>query len=422
MSKSTALKAIFQLLCVLLCLVPIPAAFAQPEELNGNVIYENGTYENVTPYSGVIITEGPIVHEINPYYYDDYIQQGKSNNFNVSFRNNGNEALDIKPKIVPAPYTNSNLSESWVTISPTNITVNAGEEQNFAVGITIPEDEDGGRYEASIAFTDDIDPNTSQYVNVMYLSVGVPIIPKLEVQTSYLSDTIEPGKEYEYAIKIKNVADKDVTIDPKATTYGMYDGSFNTFALSDDAIVISAPSIIKAGEITNMSIFTSVPENATGAYNGYIEMNPDGKENDGSAPQIGLSFVVERPPAVPYVKTFNTMTADPITIEVSTDAYGLDMLPRISPKKEEPSLELNLKYNSSPVNMTLVKTTQSSNVNNEGYNFPIWAMDDSMTYQSYNNHYVETYTIPGAIGDWELSILPKNTNSFDYSITVGNSK
>ena len=116
------------------------------------------------------------------------------------------------------------------------------------------------------------------------------------------------------------------------------------------------------------------------------------------------------------------MTADPITIEVSTDTYGLDMLPRISPKKEEPSLELNLKYNSSPVNMTLVKTTQSSNVNNGGYNFPIWAMDDSMTYQSYNKHYVETYTIPGAIGDWELSILPKNTNSFDYSITVGDSK
>ena len=54
MSKSTSLKAIFQLLCVLLCLVSIPAAFAQPEELNGNVTYENGTYENVTPYSGVI--------------------------------------------------------------------------------------------------------------------------------------------------------------------------------------------------------------------------------------------------------------------------------------------------------------------------------------------------------------------------------
>ena len=68
--------------------------------------------------------------------------------------------------------------------------------------------------------------------------------------------------------------------------------SFDKSALNDDVIEISAPSIIKAGEITNMSICIPVPENATGTYSGYIEMNPDGKENDGSVPQIGLSFMV----------------------------------------------------------------------------------------------------------------------------------
>lgn len=60
LSKSTSLKTIFQFLCVLFCLVLMPAAFAQPEELNGNITYENGTYENVTPESEVI-NEGPIV-------------------------------------------------------------------------------------------------------------------------------------------------------------------------------------------------------------------------------------------------------------------------------------------------------------------------------------------------------------------------
>lgn len=238
----------------------------------------------------------------------------------------------------------------------------------------------------------------------------------------YISDTIEAGKEYEYAIKIKNVADKDVTIDPKVTNYNMYIDSFDRSAFNDDVIGIFAPSIIKAGEIVNMSIYVPVPENATGTYSGYIEMNPDGKENDGSIPQIGLSFTVTRQPEVPYVKTFNTLTADPITIEVSTDTYGLDMLPRISPKKEEPSFELNLKYNSSPVNMTLVKTTQSGNVDNGRYIIPIWAMDDNTTYQSYNKHYVEIYTIPWAVGDWELSILPKNAGTFIYSIALGDSK
>ena len=56
----------------------------------------------------------------------------------------------------------------------------------------------------------------------MRLDISVQASPKIELQTGYLSDTVEAGKEYEYKIKIKNVADKDVTIDPKVTRY-MYD-------------------------------------------------------------------------------------------------------------------------------------------------------------------------------------------------------
>ena len=100
--------------------------------------------------------------------------------------------------------------------------------------------------------------------------------------------------------------------------------SFNTFTLSDDAIVISAPSVIKAGEIISMTIRVPVPENATGSYSGYIEMNVDGKANDGSGSQIGLNFRAMQQPTVPYVKTFNTTSTAPITIEVSTDTYDPD--------------------------------------------------------------------------------------------------
>ena len=49
-------------------------------------------------------------------------------------------------------------------------------------------------------------------------------------------------------------------------------------------------------------------------------------------------------------------------------------------------------------------------------------MDDRTIYQNYGDHYVETYKVPGAIGDWELTILPKDTQTFGYSITVGDSK
>ena len=476
MSKSTALKAVSQFFSLLLCLILLPAAFAQPEELNGTATYENGTYESSIVPGLEEIYGNYTVHDINPSYYSVYLMPGENETFNVSFRNEGNETLDIAPKVV-APsddYYYDVVNESWITILPENVTVSPGVEQNFTIEVSVPGDAENGEYEAQIAFTNDTYPDGYEtpvyiqesaegynnslssegysdslsakgysdslsaegysdslsaggysdpmYVNVMHLWVSVPVRPKLDLQTSYISDTIEPGKEYVYAVKIKNVAGRDVTIDPRVMKYEVYDYSFEEPAFSDDTIEISAPSTIKAGEIANMTIRVPVPENASGSYNAYIDMNPDGEENDGSVPQISLSFTVDKQPTDPYVKTFNTTTADPITLEVSTETSGQDDSVRISPEKEEPSFEINLKCNSSPVNLTFVKTAESGAVYSQGYIFPVWATEDSSSYQSDSRKYTETYRADGAIGTWELTILPKNTNSFDYSITVGESE
>ena len=393
MSKSTGVRVISLLLGLLLCL-PMQVAFAQPVEGDGNYT----------------------VHTINPSDYSTNIMAGNSETFTVSFKNEGNETLNVTPKVVPV-YSANNFNENWITVSPTSITVDPGTEQEFAIEINIPEDADGGSSEAQIVFTDDVAPDTG-YINVMHLYVNIFASPKLELQTGYISDTLEAGEEYKYTIKMKNVADKDITIDPKITHY--YDGSSQAF--NDDIIEISAPSTIKAGEITNMTIQIPVPENAAGTYYGVIEMNIDGQQNYGYDPQLGMDFRIWEQPVVPYVKTFSTTTTNPITIEVSTDAYENNPGLR-SPEKKEPSFKLNLKYKSSPVTMTFVKTTQSGSVSVEGYyNYPAWAMDDSTIYQNYGDHYVETYTVPGAIGDWELTILPKDTQTFGYSITVGDSE
>ncbi|WP_269850930.1 hypothetical protein [Methanosarcina horonobensis] len=40
------------------------------------------------------------------------------------------------------------------------------------------------------------------------------------------------------------------------------------------------------------------------------------------------------------------------------------------------------------------------------------------SYQGGTTTFVETYTVPGAAGDWKLSILPRNTENFEYSITI----
>ena len=44
---------------------------------------------------------------------------------------------------------------------------------------------------------------------------------------------------------------------------------------------------------------------------------------------------------------------------------------------------------------------------------------DQGNYQGGTTTFVETYTVPGAAGKWKLSILPKNAENFEYSITIG---
>lgn len=411
MSKNAFLRAISLFLGMLLCLASIPAAFAQIEDVEGS---NSGRSNN-------LVNDKIIIHEINPSDNYLYLQQGENDSFTVSFKNNGKKALDIEPKVVAVPYNDRDFDESWITISPANVTVDPSAEQEFTIEVSIPEDADGGDYQTYIAFTDDVysegDPYP-QYVNAMYLSISVPIFPKLELQTSFIDDTIEAGKEYEYTVKIKNVAAKNITINPEVNRYY----SFDEFGLDYDEIEITAPSTLEPGQIADMVIRVPVPENATGTYNGYIEMDVNGNENAGYEPQLELYLTVLQQPTVPYVKTFSTRAADPITIEVSAYASGSNAWSRSPPKDEVPSFELNMKYNSSPVNMTLVKTKQSSNVNIAGDYFSSFSIEEGGIYQNSGSYYTETYTVPGAIGDWELEILPKNTGYFDYSITIGDSE
>ena len=329
------------------------------------------------------------------------------------------KTLDIKPKVVAAPNSEKNITESWIAISPENATVAPGSVQKFTIDLNVPGDSESGYYQANIAFTDNLVPNSTQYVDSMNLQLSVQAISKIQLETQYISDTIDAGKEYEYKIKMKNIATKDVTIDPKVSKSSNYYDPGYIPAFNYEAIEISAPSIIKAGETANMTIKVKVPENVTGRYYGNIYMDINGEETVYNIinPQISLDFNVLNQPLVPYVKTFKTVNKKPITIEVSTDTSYNPWLQ--SPKKERPSFDLKLRRNHNPVNMTVEKSIESGSASIGGGYYS--TLVDNAIYQIYGNHYVETYTVSGAVGDWELSILPKNTQNFGYSIMVGNS-
>jgi|GEM_PF-381028 len=461
MNRSKGVRATSQFVGLLLCIVLIQTACAV-ENQNQFTVYlidnsttenasiENATTENATTENATIedpiigdlnsddivddvtvddiiddeINNGTIigdaaVNSIDPSYYYAYMPEGNSTELSVSFTNNGNETLILNPKVVAIPYAN-NINESWIGIYPANATVAPGSVQYFTIEINIPWDEASGYYQSKIAFTDDIAPYTEdytdpQYVNSMQLDIWVQAQQKIELQTSYISDTLEAGTETEYKIKVKNVATRDITINPMLSNeyYTYYKQAFD-----NDAIEISAPSTLKAGEVTNMTIKVNIPENATGNYYGYIDMNVNGKPN-GYFTGINLYFNVWQPPA-PFVKTFYTTTDDPITIEVSGDMYRSDNELRVSQKKDKLPFELGLTYNSNPVNMTFVNSSESgsADIQENYYYYPTWVNKNQKVYRNVRDHYTATYIAPGAIGEWDLIILPKGATSFQYLINI----
>lgn len=320
--------------------------------------------------------------------------------------------------------------------------------------------------------------------------------PDIELQTSYISDILEASKTYEYKVQVKNLDNKEITIDPRlnanypivypmkanagtamagsgnassaqpdsaqsnsaqsssnvlapsitsvpsiipvtsresnvnketavssgvSNSYAkpMISSPNNGHAFGNDAVKISAPSTIKAGEIVNMTIIVTVPDNSTGSYYSSIDMNVNNEENNPYNPQLSLSFTVQQPLTVPYVKTFSTETDAPVMIEVSADSYRSDMGTRISPKIEDPAFDLGLTCNGNPVTLLLVKSVESGNVG-AGNIYPVWVSTAGNTYQSYGEHFVKIYKAQGAVGNYEFSILPKNIYNFGYSITIGN--
>jgi len=265
------------------------------------------------------------------------------------------------------------------------------------------------------------------YINSMHFSVDVWTPPKIQIQTPYIGGRVESGETYDYEIKLENIADKDISIDPKINEnnrmydYGPY-GSMSA-AFEDNAITITGPSVVKAGETVIVNVHLEVPDDSKGRYNGAIDLgidDPSIREWEG---EVQMNFEVWTQPTEPYTKTFTTGADDTITIEISSNpfseyAYGMWMDSNTQDRKE-PSFDVTLEGESGEVEMTLVKTTYSGSVSLGMSNFPPWEVDSTGIYQDISSSYVEEYSVSGAAGDWTLGILPSNADMFSYTIAFG---
>ena len=361
--------------------------------------------------------------EISPQYGNFVLKPGESKETTVTIRNKEKEAVSVKPKIVMLPYGGINIDPAWVKVTPDSAEIPAGGSQKFTVKVVVPGDASIGNSGVQIAFTDETMPSPypvpiPNYIHAFQLSLDIWSEPKVQIMTSYINDMLQANREYDYEIKLKNTGKEAVNIDPKlGSDNRFYIGPFGqlTSTLTDEDITITAPPNIPAGATGIVKMHVKVPAGAKGSYNGGLNLNIDDPSIREWNGRVQLTFNVWTQPTEPFVKSFTMKESAPLTIEISS---GFGYPYSMSSKKKEPSFETTLTGPSGNAELKVTKTVIKGGVNMGG-DIPPWEIDSTGIYQENGIQLIETYKTNGAAGEWKLKVLPKNTERFDYSITIG---
>jgi len=368
--------------------------------------------------------------QISPRNSHTELMPGDSDEITVTVTNENNVAVPVNPMVMDQPYSEYVFDEDWITITPESVELEAdGGEEEFTISVTIPEEADRGQYSLQVAFTDAVMPTPypspyPMYINALDLHISVWTPPVIQIQPSYIYDRVESGKGYDYTVNLKNIGEESIEIDPRLggeRVYGYGMGMVSAF--EDDAITIDAPSVVPAGGTATVTVHILVPEGAKGRYEGGLDLNIDDPSIEEWNGMVHLSFEVWTQPTKPFVKTFAVEIAEPITIEITSQQYRHYTCGGESGggNAEDPSFDVTLKKPSGDdVTLTRTMATYSGSVNLGGNDCtPPWEIDSRGMYDESRTSYVERYTADGTVGEWELGILPRYAEAFDYTITIG---
>jgi hypothetical protein len=365
--------------------------------------------------------------EISPPYINFMLQPGETKEMTVTLKNKEKIAASVKPNTVLAPYGGYNVDPEWIKVTPESAEIPAGGSQKFTIKVTVPVDASIGNSGLQIAFTNETMQTpypmpVPNYIHVLQVSLDIWATPKIQIMTPYITDTLEAGKEYDYEIKLKNTGTEPIKIDPKMSSDNarFYGGPFGQMsaAFTDDAINISAPSNVPAGATETVKLHVKVPEDAKGSYNGGINLNIDDPSIHVWDGTVQMNFNVWTQPAEAFERVFNLTEAAPITIEISSGTNYNPYGQATGADKKEPSFETTLV---GPTGNTDIKATKTviKGVVNMGGQIPPWELDSKGIYQENGVQLIETFKVNGSPGEWKLKVLPKNTESFEYSILIG---
>jgi hypothetical protein len=423
-------KYVFVLVAILIMTMFVGVALSSdpvtPTETLTVTLTGAPTTLTVTPTETVPIPSVSIVDqlgnftklEISPTNANFRLQLGESKEITVTIKNKDNKTVSVKPNIIIPPYGGPTFDTGWIEVTPDSSEILAGSSQKFRVKASVPKDASIGYYNVMIAFTDEVLPTPypelfPSYVHYFTLSIDVWAPPKIQISPQYINDQLEAMKEYDYEIKLKNVGDKEIDINPSVGSEGNSGPYGMPPALTESEITVRGPHSIPANATEIVQVHVKVPD-SSGYFNGYINLGID----DPSVPdggRVNLNFNIWKQPTEPFIKEFRLEKQSPITIEITSSSYGTSPT---SKEKNKPSFETILAAPKGASNLKVSKEVIKGGISLGG-DIPPWEIDSKSIYQETGTQYIETYTVEGTEGKYTLSMLPRNVPGFEYSITIG---
>lgn len=354
------------------------------------------------------------------------LKPGESDSFTVSVKNLEDETVSVNPHLSTPPVGENLMQEKWVSIDG-DTSIDAGEEQEFTVTVSVPNDAKLGRYRGNIAFTDETityPGRPARPAHAANVNVRVWREPTVNVLAgNYMHSQVEAGDSYTHQILIENTGDEAVPVNPELSEerrrhYSSYGNSEAT--LDRSWLEIDAPAQIAPGETATVSVTVTPPENADrGRYRTELNLglkDPARDEQRNHWQQIRLNFQVWKQPTEPFETSFEVSEdANNVSLKLSTNSRYRNQM------DSSKSADFDVQFVSPDgevIEAERVKVTDNGYVDLSGdRRRSRTATASGQDYAVDNNRQSFVYQVDDpAAGTWTARIMPDNVVRFNYEI------
>ena len=361
--------------------------------------------------------------QISPRHEWFEIKPGGEEEFTVTVKNKEEESVSTQVQIEIPPYGEYCFEKEWITVEPDSAEIKAGEEQEYTVKVQIPEDAEIGYYSVQVVFTNDTIPTPypepfPMYVNSLDLSINVWEQPKIQIQPQWIHGRIEAGQSQQYKIQLENTGDEAIAINPEIGGGERWPGPSEN-SIPDAWLAIEAPAKVDANSKATVMVTVDVPVDAKGRYHGSINLNIAEPAMERWDQEVHMDIEVWKQPSAPFRKDFSVKQGEKICVEVTASQHAYDNYGGET-EEEEPSFNVALIPAAGETQTPEPsKTIKMGDVSMGMDYLPPWETSSEGMYHVMSTEYCETYEITNATGGiWTLEILPKNAESFEYSIAI----